>query len=343
MALQSSGPISACMINVEAGLTSTTCAFLSGPTSTPATDSMVKLYDSATPTPVNQVAPHAYSEFYGKTFVGPSISVFTLDTTATNTWNDYSNNGGDNSSNEMSGDAQVDGNTKEVTYDINSNHAGIRVKIRKFGLGSGNVLVRLYDSLNNFVNAAVAVSTTTNFTSYTYLGGTDAKSKIDTNNQLVFLANEKAGALLDGEIEELYVVNPPFLQKESGDGTWTGDAYGETVGGVSKTPWSTTFNSMQGQTTKTTVHKIINDLNGNLQINARVIADEEESVVRISVDQSSSPTGTWTSIISNYVGNVVYSTANFDTSNGIYIKTTVETFAGDPVSNYNVTPSVKFS
>ena len=70
MALPSSGPISACMINVEAGLTSTTCAFLSGPTSTPATDSMVKLYDSATPTPVNQVAPHAYSEFYGKTFAG---------------------------------------------------------------------------------------------------------------------------------------------------------------------------------------------------------------------------------------------------------------------------------
>ena len=70
MALPSSGPISACMINVEAGLSSTTCAFLSGPTATPATDSMVKLYNSATPTPVNQVAPHAYSEFYGKTFAG---------------------------------------------------------------------------------------------------------------------------------------------------------------------------------------------------------------------------------------------------------------------------------
>ena len=46
MALPSSGPISACMINVEAGLTSTTCAFLSGPTATPATDSMVKLYEN---------------------------------------------------------------------------------------------------------------------------------------------------------------------------------------------------------------------------------------------------------------------------------------------------------
>ena len=70
MALPSSGPISACMINVEAGLTSTTCAFLSGPTSTPATDSMVKLYANATPSPIGQTAPHAYSEFYGKTFAG---------------------------------------------------------------------------------------------------------------------------------------------------------------------------------------------------------------------------------------------------------------------------------
>ena len=70
MALPSSGPISACMINVEAGLTSTTCAFLSGPTATPATDSMVKLYENASPSPVGQTAPHAYSEFYGKTFAG---------------------------------------------------------------------------------------------------------------------------------------------------------------------------------------------------------------------------------------------------------------------------------
>lgn len=70
MALPSSGPISACMINVEAGLTSTTCAFLSGPTATPATDSMVKLYANVSPSPVGQTAPHAYSEFYGKTFAG---------------------------------------------------------------------------------------------------------------------------------------------------------------------------------------------------------------------------------------------------------------------------------
>ncbi len=301
MALPSSGPISACMINVEANLTSTTCAFLSGPTSTPATDSMVKLYDNATPTPVNQVAPHAYSEFYGKTFSSPTISVFTLDTTATNDWNNYSNNGGTNSSNEMSGDATVQSATKYVYYDINSNHAGIRVKIRKFGFGGGNFIIRLYDSFGNFVNAATALSTTTNFTSYTYLGSLGSRTKIDTNNQLVFLANEKNGAILQGEIEELYVVDPPFLQKESGDGTWTGDAYSETIGGVQKVAWFTQFNSMQGQTTKTTVHKIINDLNGNLQINARVIAVGDDTVARISVDQSTSSTGTWTSIISNYV------------------------------------------
>ena len=338
MALPSSGPISACMINVEANLASTTCAFLSGPTATPATDSMVKLYDNATPTPVNQVAPHAYSEFYGKTFDPP---VFTLDTTATNDWNNYSNNGGTNSSNEMSGDALVSGNTKEVYYDINSNHAGVRFKIRKYtNPSNGTAQIRLYDSNNNFVNVGTAP---TNLTAFTYLGETDAKSKIDTNNQLRFLANEKAGVAMDAEIEELYVVDPPFLQKESGDGFWKGDAYGETVGGVQKDPWNTVFNTMPGQTTKTTIHKIINDLNGSFQINARVIADGDDTIARISVDQSSSPTGTWTSIISNYVGNVFYSTANFDTSNGIYIRTTVETFAGDPVSNYNVTPSVKFS
>tara|TARA_Y100000389_G_scaffold1194_1_gene1227 strand:- start:1379 stop:2302 length:924 start_codon:yes stop_codon:yes gene_type:complete len=63
-------PLSASMIMVEAGQSSDSKASLSGPTSTPAVGSMVKLYENATPTPVNQVAPHAYSEFYGKTFGG---------------------------------------------------------------------------------------------------------------------------------------------------------------------------------------------------------------------------------------------------------------------------------
>jgi hypothetical protein len=61
-------PLSASMIMVEANESSDSTAFLSGPTSTPAVGSMVKLYENATPTPVNQVAPHAYSEFYGKSF-----------------------------------------------------------------------------------------------------------------------------------------------------------------------------------------------------------------------------------------------------------------------------------
>ena len=62
-------PLSASMIMVEAGQSADAVAFLSGPTSTPAAGSMVKLYENATKTPVDQNAPHAYSEFYSKTFV----------------------------------------------------------------------------------------------------------------------------------------------------------------------------------------------------------------------------------------------------------------------------------
>ncbi len=70
-------PLSASMIMVEAGQSSDSKASLSGPTSTPADGSMVKLYASATPTPVNQVAPHAYSEFYGKSSGGSGGSGYT--------------------------------------------------------------------------------------------------------------------------------------------------------------------------------------------------------------------------------------------------------------------------
>ena len=83
-------------------------------------------------------------------------------------------------------------------------------------------------------------------------------------------------------------------------------------------------------------------LNGSLQIEARVIADGDDTVARIYVDQSTSTTGTWTNLI-NAVGNVFYTSTSIDTSNGIYFRTRVETDGGDPVSNYNVTPSVKFS
>tara|TARA_Y100001937_G_scaffold56975_1_gene78230 strand:- start:190 stop:666 length:477 start_codon:yes stop_codon:yes gene_type:complete len=69
MALPSSGQISASQINAEVpGRSSTAEAPLSGTSSTPQTGSLVKLYATASP-PVNQSAPHAYSEFYGRSFV----------------------------------------------------------------------------------------------------------------------------------------------------------------------------------------------------------------------------------------------------------------------------------
>jgi len=73
MGLPSSGTISASMINTESATVSTTNAPLSGSSSTPQDDSLVKRYDDATPTPVDQNAPHAYSEFYGKSFTSPDI------------------------------------------------------------------------------------------------------------------------------------------------------------------------------------------------------------------------------------------------------------------------------
>tara|TARA_R100001460_G_scaffold103236_1_gene148331 strand:+ start:40 stop:522 length:483 start_codon:yes stop_codon:yes gene_type:complete len=69
MALPSSGTISANMINDEVpGRSATAQAPLSGTSSTPQAGSLVKLYATASP-PVNQSAPHAYSEFYGRSFV----------------------------------------------------------------------------------------------------------------------------------------------------------------------------------------------------------------------------------------------------------------------------------
>jgi len=69
MALPGSGTISANMINAEVpGRSATANAPLSGGSSTPQTGSLVKLYATASP-PVNQSAPHSYSEFYGRSFV----------------------------------------------------------------------------------------------------------------------------------------------------------------------------------------------------------------------------------------------------------------------------------
>jgi hypothetical protein len=74
MALPSSGTISASMINIESAAVSSSNAPLSGDSSTPQNGSLVKRFDDATPTPVDQNAPHAYSEFYGKTFTAPFIA-----------------------------------------------------------------------------------------------------------------------------------------------------------------------------------------------------------------------------------------------------------------------------
>ena len=66
MALPAAGnPISANMINVEATRSGTANAPLSGTSSTPQAGSLVKIYEDSG---VNQSAPHAYSEFYSKSF-----------------------------------------------------------------------------------------------------------------------------------------------------------------------------------------------------------------------------------------------------------------------------------
>ena len=66
MALPGPGnSISANQINVEANRSGTANAPLSGTSSTPQAGSLVKIYENSG---VNQTAPHAYSEFYSKTF-----------------------------------------------------------------------------------------------------------------------------------------------------------------------------------------------------------------------------------------------------------------------------------
>lgn len=60
-------PISANMINVEATRSGTTNAPMSGTSATPQTGSLVKLY-APPDSDVDQTAPHAYSEFYSKSW-----------------------------------------------------------------------------------------------------------------------------------------------------------------------------------------------------------------------------------------------------------------------------------
>ena len=74
MGLPSSGTISASDINIEAARVGTTNAPLGVQTGTAGDGSLVKLYDDATPSPVDQNSPYAYSDFYGKSFTPPVIS-----------------------------------------------------------------------------------------------------------------------------------------------------------------------------------------------------------------------------------------------------------------------------
>lgn len=77
MALPSSGTISANMINVEASRVGTTANTKLAGASTPAAGSLVKIYATASP-PVNQVAPHKFSEFYGRSF--PTTTAYSSST-----------------------------------------------------------------------------------------------------------------------------------------------------------------------------------------------------------------------------------------------------------------------
>ena len=74
MGLPSSGTISASDINIEAARVGTTNAPLGIQTGTAGAGSLVKLYDDATPSPVDQNSPYAYSDFYGKSYTPPVIS-----------------------------------------------------------------------------------------------------------------------------------------------------------------------------------------------------------------------------------------------------------------------------
>ena len=74
MGLPASGIIKASDINIEAARVGTTNAPLGIQTGTAGEGSLVKLYDDATPSPVDQNSPYAYSDFYGKSFTPPVIS-----------------------------------------------------------------------------------------------------------------------------------------------------------------------------------------------------------------------------------------------------------------------------
>jgi len=76
MALPASGPMKASMINTESAELSTSNGKLAGTggATAPSAGSFIKRFDDALPTPVDQVKPYAYSDFYGKSFNPPVIS-----------------------------------------------------------------------------------------------------------------------------------------------------------------------------------------------------------------------------------------------------------------------------
>jgi len=76
MGLPASGvPIKASMINAESATTNVDSQLAgTGGATAPSAGSFIKRFDDALPTPVNQIKPYAYSDFYGKSFNPPPIS-----------------------------------------------------------------------------------------------------------------------------------------------------------------------------------------------------------------------------------------------------------------------------
>ena len=73
-------PLSANMINVEGNRSGTALAPLGGQTGTAAAGSLVKLFENASPSGVNQNSPYNYSDFYGKSFgTARSTNYYQLD------------------------------------------------------------------------------------------------------------------------------------------------------------------------------------------------------------------------------------------------------------------------
>jgi hypothetical protein len=76
MGLPAAGvPMKASMINAESATTNVDSQLAgTGGATAPSAGSFIKRFDDALPTPVNQIKPYAYSDFYGKSFNPPPIS-----------------------------------------------------------------------------------------------------------------------------------------------------------------------------------------------------------------------------------------------------------------------------